>query len=248
MPGHDVIPARREFKYLVDRARIPAIRASIAPFCVLDPHADDDQTYGLRSLYLDTPDLRLFHANEREAPVRFKARIRCYPDAVQSPVFAEIKHRDGDVIRKTREALPAGDWEAGLRERGALGGFAHRMHRHGLAPVVLVDYRREAWISTVDPYARVTWDSQIRCQEARQWSLEADPRRWRAMDHGLLTFTPRSPLVLELKWGRFAPPWMVRLAQALGLVRESFSKYCYSMHSLAEDHTRDSREAQSVWI
>ena len=248
MQSSDQIPPRREFKYLLDRARIPALRAAIAPFCTLDPFAGADNAYALRSLYLDAPDMRLYHANEREAPVRFKARIRCYPEAERSPVFAELKFRDGDVIRKTRERLPSDDWRAGLQERGPLGGFVHRMHRHDLQPVVLVEYRREAWASSVDPYARVTWDSAIRCQAMRRWSLEADPRRWRPIDHGLLTFMDRSPVVLELKWGRYAPPWMMRVAQGLDLFRHSFSKYCYSMLSLAEDHVRDSREAQSVWI
>ena len=247
MPDSDQIPARREYKYLVDRGRLPALRAALAPFCTLDPNAGPDRAYALRSLYFDTPDLRLYHANEQEAPVRFKARVRCYPDAPKSPVFAEVKLRDGDIIKKPRTSLPQDDWVSGLQAGSALNPFATRVHRHGLRPVALVEYRREAYLSTIDNYARVSIDFNIRCQEQPRWSLEAHPRRWRSIDHPLLTWTRESPCVVELKWAEVAPRWMVGLVQQLDLLRHSFSKYCYSMLQLAEDHRRDYREAQSPW-
>ena len=242
----DAIPPRREFKYLMDRRALPALRRALRVWCDLDTNAGPDNTYALRSLYFDAPDLRLFHANEREAPDRFKARIRCYPEAASSPVLAEIKFRSGDVIRKTRTRLPEGDWTAGLRA-GPLDPFVVRMHRHDLRPVVLVDYRREAWMSRVDDYARVSIDSAIRCQASDRLSLDAHPGRWRPIDHPGLTWTHSSPLVVELKWAECAPAWMVQLVTSLDLLRHSFSKYCFSMLSLAEDHFRDYRAGQSAW-
>ncbi len=248
MQPSDHIPARREFKYLVDPSRLPALRAALQPWCDLDANAGPDGTYALRSLYFDAPDMRLFHANEREASVRFKARVRCYPEAPGSPILAEIKFRNGDVIRKTRTRLPLDDWTRGLRAGGgALDPFVVRMNHHDLRPVALVDYRREAWMSRVDEYARVSIDSLIRCQAMDRLSLEAHPGRWRTIDHPLIAITPSSPYVLELKWADFAPAWMVQLVQGLDLLRQSFSKYANSMLSLAEDQYRDYREAQSVW-
>ena len=135
------IPPRREFKFLVDRKRLPELRAAIAPYCDPDPNGGPDGTYALRSLYLDAPHLPLFHANESEAPERFKARIRTYIDAPDSPVFSELKFRSGDVIRKVRAVLPE-DWQTALRSGGALDPFTARMHRYGLEPMALVEYRR----------------------------------------------------------------------------------------------------------
>jgi hypothetical protein len=247
VPSTDQIPARREFKYLAPAGALPALRASIAPYCAMDAHAGPDGTYGLRSLYLDAPDMRLYHANEREASTRFKARVRTYSDTPGSPVFGEIKHRDGDVIRKPRVRLPAHDWTAGVRPGAALNPFLVQVLRHDLRPVVLVEYRREAWMSRIDEYARVSIDTQIRCQTRREWSLDADPDRWRPVDHTLLTFTPSSACVVELKWAGSAPPWMTLVVRRLDALRASFSKYCYSMQALADDHYRDGREAQSVW-
>ncbi|MCP4872331.1 MAG: polyphosphate polymerase domain-containing protein [Proteobacteria bacterium] len=245
----DHVPARREFKYLMNRADVPALRRALESWCDLDKFAGPDRTYRLRSLYFDAPDMRLYHANEREAPQRFKARVRSYPEAESSPVIAEIKFRSGDVIRKTRTRMPQGDWTRGLRAGGGLDldPFVVRMHRHDLRPVALVDYRREAYMSRVDTYARVSIDSKIQTQAMHELSLEAHAKRWRAVDTPLLTFTSTSPCVVELKWADYAPPWMVQLAQSLDLTRHSFSKYCYSMLSLADDHHRDYREGQSLW-
>jgi len=245
----DAIPPRREFKYLVPRSELPALRQALRPWCDPDPHAGDDGVYALRSLYFDTPDLRLFHANESEMAVRFKARVRCYPEAARGPIIAEVKFRDGDIIRKTRTRLPH-NWQNALRAGSgmALDPFVVRMHRYDLRPVLLVDYRREAWMSRIDEYARVSIDTKIECQSMTRLNLQADPKRWRSIDHPQLTFTERSPCVVELKWAEAAPSWMVLLTQRLDMIRHSFSKYCNSMLSLAEDSYRDYREAQSVWV
>ncbi len=242
------IPARREFKYLVERARVPALRDALRPWCERDPHAGEDGTYALRSLYFDSPDLMLFHANEREAPRRFKARVRTYPEGNEAPVFAEIKFRSGDVIHKTRTPLPAEDWRAALRPGGAaeLDPFLSRVRRHDLRPTALVEYRREAWVSRIDAYGRVSIDFGVQCQAAGRLTLDADPRRWRPVDHPLITWMPVSPCVVELKWADYAPSWMVQLVQRLDLLRHSFSKYCYSMQSLADDHYRDYRWTSST--
>lgn len=245
----DTIPPRREFKYLIDRSVMPALRSAVAPYCDRDPNAGPDGAYALRSLYFDTPDMRLFHANEREAHTRFKARLRWYPESDDAHVFAEIKFRMGDIIRKTRDRLPE-DWQSALRAGSTvpLNPFTVRMLRHDLRPVVLVDYRREAFVSRVDQYARVSIDSAIRCQGVHTPTLHGRSDRWRLVDNPLHTWTAHSPLVLELKWAEFAPKWMVELVQRLDLLRHSFSKYCYSMVALAEDHQRDYRDAQSAWI
>ncbi len=249
MQSLDYVPARREFKYLLDRRAIPALRAALAPWCDLDSHAGPDRTYKLRSLYFDAPDLRLYHANEREATVRFKSRIRCYPEDPNSPVIAEVKFRNGDVIRKTRTRLPTPDWAQGLRAGGptALDPFVTRVHQHDLRPVALVEYRREAYMSRVDEYARVSIDTNIQCQSMTRLNLDGHPGRWRTIDHPLLSWTRMSPCVVELKWADYAPVWMHQMVQNLDLLRHAFSKYCNSMFSLAEDRFRDYREGQSVW-
>lgn len=244
------VPARREFKYLVPPQAMGALRVALGGLCDRDPHAGPDGTYVLRSLYLDTADCALFQANERQAVSRFKARVRGYPGAPGAPVFAEIKARHGDVIHKTRAVLRPDTWvEAVCRGQAgdpALDNFIYHRERYDLRPTALVQYRREAWMSRYDDYARVSVDTRIECQAPRGLSLKAGPG-WRPLDLGCNTWTPRSVAVLELKWADHAPRWMVDLVAGLGLLRGAFSKYIYSMLAIAEDHHRDYRWASSPW-
>ena len=251
---HHHIPDRREFKYLMPRSGVPALRSLLRGICEEDPFAGPDGTYTLRSLYLDTWDMRLFKANEREAPIRFKARIRCYPEGrADGPVFAEIKGRDGDVIRKTRAKLPADRWAEllqgappGKHASAALDDYVSRVHRFALQPICAVEYRREAWASTIDEYARVSIDYQVQCRPETEWSLAGNGRVV-PTDTPLPTSTRESICVVELKWADAVPRWMVNLVQALELERYSFSKYCYSVVALNDEHFVDYRRSSSVW-
>ena len=119
------------------------------------------------------------------------------------------------------------------------------MHRHDLRPVTLVQYRREAWVSRFDEYARVSIDTRIECQEAHELDLSARPGGWRPIDDPLPTWTPGSVTVVELKFADAIPRWMMGLVQRLDLLRHAFSKYCYSMTALSEDHYRDYRRSHA---
>ncbi len=252
---HHHIPDRREFKYLVPASELEALRNLIRGFCTRDPNGGADGTYKLRSLYLDTWNMRLHKANERESPVRFKARVRCYPEGeAGGPVFAEIKGRNGDVIRKTRAKLPADRWQellqgapAGAHRSAALDDFVCRVHRFDLRPICHVEYRREAWMSSLETYARVSIDYRVACRAEHRWTLEGEDSM-RAVDTPLPTHTPESIAVVELKWADAIPRWMVVLVQKLDLLRHSFSKYGFSVLALADDHYVDYRRSQSVWV
>lgn len=222
---------------------MPAIRVAARTTCRLDEHAKDGGSYAIRSLYLDTDQYHLYWANEREQRDRFKARIRTYPGK-PAPVFFEIKRRVGDVIVKTRAAVPERLWKQVLSDPAsvtkAIPPYAARglerfymlAHTYHLKPRVLVEYDREAYVSVVDNYARLTFDRRVVCQARETLDFEASPSRWRAVDHPAKTATPEPVCVLELKFERRAPRWMVDLVKRLELVRLSFSKYCYSVDSL----------------
>lgn len=236
----DNLIERYEYKYLLPEALVPRVRDSAQMMCSIDKYAGPDGTYRIRSLYCDTPTFDLYKANEREQADRFKMRIRVYPGKV-SPVFFEVKRRVLDVIVKTRSGVPLALWRDVLAGRssalealspkvrdGALQ-FASRYHRHHMQPVMLVEYEREPYASNYDEYARLTFDRNILIQPQHELDLEADERRWRAVDHRAQTRTLEPVCVLELKFERRPPMWMSQMVQRLGLVRYSFSKYCYGV-------------------
>ncbi len=216
----------------------------MAGLCDPDPHGGPDGTYVVDSLYLDGPELPLFWANEREAGRRVKARVRSYP-SLTDRVFLELKFRDGDVIRKTRGRVARQDWHEAMRAPGTdaeVQRFAALVDRRNLRPVVAVRYRREAWISRWDDYARISVDRTVACKPARGHDLVPDGA-WRPVDHPVWTQTVQSVCVLELKWAEVAPRWMAELVGRLELNRASFSKYCHSMRTLGEAHRVDVRRS-----
>ena len=231
---------RYEYKYLLPDRLVPAVREAAEAACRIDRYAGPDGSYVIRSLYFDTPGLDLFHANDREQHDRYKLRVRVYPGK-ESPAFLEVKRRVGDVIVKTRAVVPIASWAAvvaadpaaldalapAARERAM--PFCVRVHRHHAAPVLLVEYEREAYVSDIDSYARLTFDRRIQVQPRTELDLEADPSAWRSIDHVVRTNTVEPVCVLEMKFERRPPRWMVDLVRHHELERRSFSKYCYGM-------------------
>lgn len=232
---------RYEFKYLLPERLVKPVRETAQLYCTPDEHADADGSYTIRSLYFDTDRYQLYWANEREQADRFKLRARGYPGK-KAPVFLEVKRRVYDVIIKSRAAMPTDKWAAFLEGKlpssVAHGGkkgsrsaefFLIKVMRDHIRPKMLVEYDREAYESTIDEYARLTFDRRVRCQPMTELSLEADPKRWRPVDNPAKTRTNEPICVLELKFENDPPTWMVKLVKRLDLIRFAFSKYCYSI-------------------
>lgn len=230
---------RREYKYLVPASVVAGLRAALRGFCKLDKNAGSDGTYPIRSLYLDNHDLDLFWANHHEVPRRAKVRVRTYPHW-PGTTFLEVKRRILDVVVKSRGRADGAQWvrqvlrptEAELNADKGLREFVRFVHGRHLEPRCVVEYDREAYESTIDKYARVTFDGNLRCQAIDRWTTEVDPARWRPIDHPLQTWTHESVYVLELKFERTVPRWMCALAQRFDLMRQSYSKYGYSVTTL----------------
>ena len=231
---------RREYKYLIDDATAARLRAAIRPFCDIDPYAGRSPggRYTIESLYLDSPLMGLYWANEHEQVDRIKMRVRGYAESPGSPVFFEVKRRINDVITKTRGRVPRACWaallsdpaapipaEIGGKDRAAVERFLALSRTLHLRPFTLVRYDREPYFSRVDDYVRVTMDTRIRAQAMDKWTFTAPPRNWRALDDGVTMKSPESLIVLELKFTTQVPLWLHNIVERLDLTRRSFSKY-----------------------
>jgi SPX domain protein involved in polyphosphate accumulation len=236
----DIKIERREYKYLIDQNTVRNIRESIRPFCVVDPFAatHPNQRYTIESLYFDNPGMQLFWNNEIEAVDRFKLRIRHYPQTPDGPLFLEVKRRFNDVISKTRGCIPREGWQelvqhppADFRERlkakdrNAVERFLAVRGLGDYQPLTVVRYEREPYVSVIDDYARITFDTCIRSQPMRDLSFEVQPNAWRNMDDSETMKHRESLTVLELKFTSAVPSWMVNIVRTQELHRLSFSKY-----------------------
>lgn len=250
---------RREHKYIIDDVLVARVREAIRPFCVLDPYAATapGHRYTIESLYLDSPDLALYRANDLELVERFKLRVRRYPDSPTSPFFLEMKARYHDTIVKSR-AMVGANWaeitadpfvsRRLLGTAPAVERFVANTHLVGARPTAVVRYVREAWASLVDDYARVTFDQRIEGQltSPDAWHFDLDPQGFRALDDATGVRDTTTRTVLELKFTRRAPRWMMSLVERLGLQRQAYSKYGRAIEAaLVPEQLRTPRRA---WV
>jgi hypothetical protein len=226
------IPDRYELKYLIPEEKVDAVRRAIEPYCVMDAHCarTPSRQYGIFSLYLDTPNRDLFRISRERRAKRWKARARMYDGADR--VFLEIKNKDHHMVIKHRARIPLHGWVErvhGQPDAGATSAekiFCMKRERYGLSPLLMVHYMREAWMSVVDSYARVTFDREIVAQPWSDWSFDVDEVNWLALDGSHSMLSRRRGVVLELKCLTSVPLWLTRVVQECGLTRVHYSKFC----------------------
>ena len=242
-PSDSILVERHEAKYLIPRPLAPAIREYIRPFCSPDRNATGDPPeYVITTMQLDTPNLSLHHARDREALARFKLRARYYGLDPSSPLYLEVKRKYKSVIVKSRARIPRACWRRewlldphhplpnvfrSLKEEYAYLEFVRLVREIGAEPKVLLRYTRESYVSHVDEYARVTFDRRLCYQPSVSWSSWGEGGRWRSLDVDAMQNKemPFSALILELKAMSHVPTWLVEMVRKFDLVRTGNCKY-----------------------
>ncbi len=251
MMFQDRLQAQRfEFKYIVSESTALGVRNFVRSYLDPDEYGASmpDFSYPVHSLYLDSPDLRLYHATINGEKNRFKLRLRFYENWDDAPVYFEIKRRMNNTISKQRGAVrrdkvdellagqlpdPAHLVVPDPKHLVALQNFCHLMSTLQAAPRTHVAYRREAWLSRHDNSVRVTLDRDVRTE------AQPAPRIDCRMANPRLVFGDR--VVLELKFtGRF-PDWFRELVRVFGLMQCGAAKY-------ADGVTRLGPQSVSNWV
>lgn len=252
---------RYELKYVIPHSLIEPISAFVEPWCSLDSHsiAHADGFYPVNSLYFDTPGLRFLKQRMWGADQRFNMRVRAYGDGLTGPKFAEIKFKDARTVRKFRATLGANEWPsfltaqaacdvagtAGPKEAISRELFLRLATSYAIEPRIFTCYRRRAFFSHFDDYARVTMDVDMRYRPQDPacakdpWSLQPDA--------GCVHYDAETiygdetcygaDVILELKAtpGAF-PLWMLELIRRFELKQVGFSKYMNSSMVEFSDH------------
>ncbi len=235
------IPAvleRYELKYTIPVEWVEPISEFIRPYCFMDAYSArcEDGFYRVNSLYLDSPDLIFLRTKLCGAAKRFNMRIRTYGDDPGFPYFLEIKHKNGDTIRKVRAVIREEDVR-GQGLEGVLFGSGRAGEDPNLAacrreaitynvqPWVQTRYRRLAFISHCDDYARVTFDRGLEYAARDRFDPIPVDGEMTPSDVEPL-FDPETNVILELKcYTAYVPSWMLDLIRRFELRRRGFSKY-----------------------
>jgi len=239
--GFDIQLDRHEAKYVIPVWMISDIREFIRPFCEPDSHSRGDPPhYTITTLQLDNPRFSLHYAKSNEAVQRFKLRVRTYGRPGESPVFLEIKRKIRGTILKSRARIPFECWGEDLirnvwvdldfhsrQEETAFLEFIRLVRELDARPVVLVRYEREAYVSNLDHYARVSFDTRLTYQPTDSWNSWGEGGRWISIDTSLVQNKDNnfSGAVLELKTLSDTPQWMIDLVMNFSLERTGHCKY-----------------------
>lgn len=256
---------RYELKYTIPSRMVGAISAFIRPYCHLDRYSNlaADGYYQVNSLYLDSPDFIFLRNRLEGSENRFNMRARSYGEAPRPPYFLEVKQKTGDIIRKYRARVADPDLESVLdpsrMDRGYLADgddaadaanadlFRRLAHAYNAVPVIMTCYRRKAFVSACDEYARVTFDADLRFMAQREYRplfvgsemAPSDPET--CFDEGC-------GVVLELKcFSKYVPLWMIDLIRTFDLKRRSFSKYGSGAAQVFQRNTFDDSVRVSPW-
>jgi hypothetical protein len=227
---------RFEYKYVVAKSELESLRRSLSPYVICDPYAarGKDHFYTVRSIYLDTPTFSAYREKLEGVKVRRKYRIRGYDVPREtSRVFLEIKQKINQQGFKYRSQLAFGDLGRLLETREVeryvqpepctaeacenARRFLFGVDKGMMKPAMLVVYDREAFVGSIDPRVRITFDFNLRCAPLPALSGLCDDTNLQCVASGLA--------VVEIKFDRGYGPWLRSIVNKYGLVRTSISKY-----------------------
>lgn len=225
---------RFEFKYILEDSVAIEVRNFVRSYLELDGHGAGfpDSAYPIHSVYLDSPDLRLYQATVNGDKNRFKLRLRYYDEEPASPVYCELKLRKNRTILKQRCAIRRSAVDGLLggympkppdlvsdepKSRAALERFHQWMVEMQARPRFHIAYRREAWVNPRDNSVRVTMDRDV--------LGEAEPGAALACHLTAPVSVFDHKVILELKFTDRFPDWFNDMAQVFELVKCSAAKY-----------------------
>lgn len=186
---------------------------------------DNGGSYQTTTLYLDTPNLDVFHKTPGYAGQKF--RLRRYGEGHR--IFLERKSRKGNQVRKKRSDIQMDDLRIfefdGAPVDWAGLWFRDRITSQSLQPTCRITYQRTAFIGNSDNGpVRLTFDRQIRGVATKDWHL---PVVDLAADQpqGILA----GRVICEFKFRDVLPKLFQDTILSMNLQEGSLSKYGHVM-------------------
>ncbi len=223
---------RYELKYYIPEKFCPELIDYISPYMVIDPHLRSKgvDSYLVRSLYLDTDNLKFYYEKLSGICYREKFRIRAYNDE-RSRIFLEIKKKNNNVVTKDRECINYDDLHIILdrygkdwmnngkckKQSNVIMRFLSFIVALQLRPMVLITYERQAFVGAFDDDIRLTIDRNICCLPGRSYDLFYSGQNWIHIG---------KPCILELKFNDMMPFFFKTIISRFNLRLQSISKYC----------------------
>jgi hypothetical protein len=191
----------------------------------LDHHCEGQVGYKVRSLYFDSIDDECLYQKQSGFLDRKKIRLRTYGDNTAQMVKFEIKHKNGQLVKKDSvginrvdaEKICAGDYALLLDyDNPVLNSIYATFLSRAYKPKVIVEYHRVALVLPVSNI-RITFDTNLRSN----------------INHLDLFSTVKDTMpviiegkqILEVKFDEFLPSYIKKVISGVSAERMAISKY-----------------------
>ena len=259
---------RIELKYVLDEPLAQRVKEWARQQLGVDPHCSASlvDSYDVHTLYLDTPELDLYHRTGVAG--QSKHRIRRYGH--EKMLWLESKRKKKDVVRKNRTVVSeeevfqhlivkAADAAEGItacldspsssQHSGSLPSeqpqvwcgdwFNERMTERRLQPAIQVHYRRFARTATIhDENLRLTIDSQLQASRVDGWH---DTLIANHPSHAS-RFNLSPVHILELKFHNHMPLLFKELLSKFAIPAGGFSKFRTAVSTLGSGQSESHRQ------
>ncbi|QDP41907.1 polyphosphate polymerase domain-containing protein [Radiobacillus deserti] len=214
---------RRELKHELTKMDCHLLRNKLKHVMRLDPHADADGKYFIRSVYFDNFDNKVLTQKKEGFFERDKYRIRLY-NYNSDIIHLEKKSKRDNLTYKEKCPVTAQEYES-IRygaidwmkddARKLIQELYVHMKLYKLTPLTVVDYEREVYIYE-HGNVRVTFDSEIKTSFRNNDLLNPDLP---------MVETDSDIVILEVKFDEYFPDVIRRLLQLDNRRRGTYSKY-----------------------
>lgn len=220
---------RCEKKYLLTYNQFEQFLSKLMQYVSFDPYCPNGNTYGIYSIYFDTPDSLLIRRSISKPPYKEKLRLRSYSPMLndEDKCFLEIKKKIQGVVSKRRVTLTYKDAMGFLNDgipplggdflsQQVLNELSYALGLYRPLPEVYISYDRLALFANEDSGLRITFDKNIL---TRRYDLD-----FHSGNYGE-PLIPEGSRLMEIKCGGTLPLWLVEILSECEIYPRSFSKY-----------------------
>ena len=220
---------RYEKKFLLSMEQYEQLESQLRLKMTLDPFCRGGNMYHLRNVYYDTPDHQLISLSLLKPDFKEKIRIRKYGRQGDGTkfVFLEVKRKIKGLVTKRRASLTLEEIHQFMevrhipqredyRSQQILHELAYMTQIYPLHQALFIEYDRLAFVDSIDPGFRVTFDHHIQTRYDDfnfESSLKGSP------------LLAQNQVLMEVKVGQAMPLWFAKSLSNLNIYVNSFSKY-----------------------
>lgn len=226
---------RYEDKYLITMSQYLTFLEEIKKYGYLDKYGK----YPIKSLYLDDNNFKSAKESIESPLTNTKLRLRSYKVSgitEKDTIMLEQKARINGRVYKIRANLTICDYLRCLADIGyiskvkqsdqTLQNLIGYQIENKLKPVILVEYKREAYKFDDIPELRVTFDTDIQYCELTNLTDIFNKQSLNRLFYD-------DVIVLEIKYESKIPNWLKKALENSNIELSNFSKYIFAYRNLS---------------